>query len=110
MTTSLPEPQRVEWGYRADQVRALMAERDDALKRVQENAKLASQAIAERDTLRTQLEAAQKDAPRIEFVAIYGSFGCDSVSGLLSGNGQKRLAATRKNIDAAIAATKGTAA
>lgn len=58
--------------------------------------------------LTEQFEAAQKDGERIKFIAIYGSFGCDSVSGAPGGNGQKRLAATQKNIDAAIAATKGT--
>jgi hypothetical protein len=42
-----------------------------------------------------------EDAARLDWIAVHGSFGMDSVSGELGGNGQRRLAATRSNIDAA---------
>lgn len=42
-----------------------------------------------------------EDAARLDWIAIHGSFGVDSVSGLVGGNGQRCVAATRKNIDAA---------
>lgn len=48
--------------------------------------------------------SATSDAARLDWVAVNGSFGVDSVSGVVGGNGLKRKAATRKNIDAAIAA------
>jgi hypothetical protein len=44
----------------------------------------------------------EKEAARLDWVAIHGSFGVDSVSGKLGGNGQKRVAATRNNIDEAM--------
>lgn len=43
-----------------------------------------------------------KDAARLDWIAMYGSFGVDSVTGDPGGNGQKRVAATRANIDAAM--------
>lgn len=56
--------------------------------------------------LQAKLEAAENDTARLAFMEIHGSFGLDSQSGLIGGNGQKRMAATRKNIDAAIASDK----
>lgn len=53
-------------------------------------------------SLKAQLAEYKKDAARMDFLALYGSFGCDTVSGLPGGNGQKRLAATRSNVDAVI--------
>ena len=50
----------------------------------------------------------QQDTTRLDWLAMYGSFGADSSSGRPGGNGQKRVAATRKNIDAAMAQTEGT--
>ena len=47
-----------------------------------------------------------EDAARLDWIAVHGSFGVDSATGEVGGNGQKRLAATRKNIDAAIRAQK----
>lgn len=47
-----------------------------------------------------------EDAARMDWIAVHGSFGVDSATGEVGGNGQKRLAATRKNIDAARAAQK----
>ena len=44
------------------------------------------------------------DAALLDWVAVNGSFGVDSVTGEVGGNGQKRKAATRTNIAAAIAA------
>ena len=41
------------------------------------------------------------DAARLDWIAVHGSFGVDSATGEVGGNGQKRIAATRKNIDAA---------
>lgn len=46
------------------------------------------------------------DAARLDWIAMHRSFGVDSASGEVGGNGQKRLAATRRNIDAARAAEK----
>ena len=43
-----------------------------------------------------------QDAKRLDWLAIHGSFGLDSVTGKLGGNGQKRIAATRQAIDAAM--------
>ena len=42
------------------------------------------------------------DAERLDWMALHGSFGVDSVTGELGGNGQCRKAATRHNIDAAL--------
>jgi len=50
----------------------------------------------------------QPDTTRLDWLAMYGSFGAESSSGLPGGNGQKRLAATRKNVDAAMAQTEST--
>jgi hypothetical protein len=52
--------------------------------------------------LRTRCEALEKDAARLDLIAIHGTFGVDSVTGEVGGNGQTRKAATRKNIDAAL--------
>jgi hypothetical protein len=51
--------------------------------------------------LERELEAVRKDAERMDWIAIHGSFGVDSVTGQIGGNGQKRIAATRTAIDAA---------
>lgn len=53
------------------------------------------------DKIRALKEALRKDAERLDWIAIHGTFGVDSITGEVGGNGQKRLAATRKNIDAA---------
>ena len=50
------------------------------------------------------------DAARLDWIAMHGTFGVDSVSGDVGGNGQKRMAATRKNIDAARKQGASTAA
>ena len=46
-------------------------------------------------------DSVQEDAARLDWIAMYGSFGVDSATGEAGGNGQKHIAATRKNIDAA---------
>ena len=46
--------------------------------------------------------AQSQDAKRLDWLAIHGSFGVDSVTGLPGGNAQKRIAATRQAIDAAM--------
>ena len=46
-------------------------------------------------------DSAQEDAARLDWIAVHGSFGVDSATGEVGGNGQKHIAATRKNIDAA---------
>ena len=46
--------------------------------------------------------AQSQDAKRLDWLAIHGSFGVDSVTGLPGGNGQKRIAATRQAVDAAM--------
>lgn len=48
-----------------------------------------------------------KDAEMLDWIAVNGSFGLDSATGEVGGNGQTRKAATRKNIIAAIASQKG---
>ena len=48
------------------------------------------------------------DTERLDWLGIYGSFGADSISGQPGGNGQMCMAATRKNIDAAMAKTEST--
>lgn len=53
--------------------------------------------------LQAQVQALSLDAGRLDWIAMHGSFGVDSVTGLPGGNGQKRKAATRAAIDAAIA-------
>jgi len=50
----------------------------------------------------------QPDTARLDWLAMYGSFGVDSSSGQPGGNGQKRMAATRKNIDVGMAQTEST--
>lgn len=62
--------------------------------------------VAASDALRAALaehtpSGDAEDAARLDWIAIHGSFGVDSASGLIGGNGQRRVAATRKNIDAA---------
>ena len=57
--------------------------------------------------LEAQVQALSMDAGRLDWIAMHGSFGVDSVTGLPGGNGQKHKAATRAAIDAAIAAGKG---
>lgn len=57
--------------------------------------------------IETAVEPYKRDAERLDMIAIYGSFGTDSITGELGGNGQKRVAATRQNIDAALAAKEG---
>ena len=47
------------------------------------------------------------DSALLDWIAIHGSFGVDSSTGKAGGNGQKCVAATRKNIRAAIAAQRG---
>ena len=47
------------------------------------------------------------DSALLDWIAIHGSFGVDSSTGKVGGNGQKCVAATRKNIRAAIAAQRG---
>ena len=47
------------------------------------------------------------DSALLDWIAIHGSFGVDSSTGKVGGNGQKCVAATRKNIRAAIAAQGG---
>ena len=49
------------------------------------------------------------DSTLLDWLAIRGSFGIDSSTGEVGGNGQKRVAATRKNIRAALAAQGGKA-
>ena len=46
-------------------------------------------------------DSVQEDAARLDWIAMYGTFGVDSATGEAGGNGQKHIAATRKNIDAA---------
>ena len=48
-----------------------------------------------------EAESVQEDAARLDWIAMYGTFGVDSATGEAGGNGQKHIAATRKNIDAA---------
>ena len=50
-----------------------------------------------------QAEAVPSDVVRMDWIAMHGSFGVDSVTGLPGGNGQKRIAATRAAIDTAMA-------
>ena len=50
--------------------------------------------------LERELEALRKDAGRLDWLVIHGSFGVDSVTGQVGGNGQKRVVATRAAIDA----------
>lgn len=57
--------------------------------------------------LEAQVQALSLDAGRLDWIAMHGGFGVDSVTGLPGGNGQKLKAATRAAIDAAIAAGKG---
>ena len=49
------------------------------------------------------------DSALLDWLATHGSFGVDSSTGEVGGNGQKRVAATRKNIRAALAAQGGKA-
>ncbi|MBC7621232.1 MAG: hypothetical protein H7293_19985 [Candidatus Saccharibacteria bacterium] len=56
-----------------------------------------------------QIEGDAKDAELLDWIAVHGSFGTDSMTGKVGGNGQKCNAATRKNIIAAIASTKPAA-
>ena len=51
--------------------------------------------------LSPQQEPERLDAERLDWIAMHGSFGVDSASGLPGGNGLRRMAATRINIDAA---------
>ena len=55
-------------------------------------------ALAECERLRAD---AERDAARLDWISMNGSFGLDSVTGEVGGNGQMRKAATRTNIDAA---------
>lgn len=55
----------------------------------------------------TAVEPDERDTERMNWIAVHGSFGVDSVTNLPGGNGQKRIAATREAIDAA-RASKGT--
>lgn len=57
--------------------------------------------------LEAEVQALRKDAERLDWIAMHGSFGVDSVTGLPGGNGQTRKAATRRGIDAAIEAERG---
>ena len=43
-----------------------------------------------------------RDAARLDWLAMYGTFGVDSVSGIPGGNGQRRIAAVRSCIDKAM--------
>ena len=49
-----------------------------------------------------EVKQLRQDAKRLDWLAIHGSFGVDSVTGLPGGNGQKRIAATRQAIDSAM--------
>lgn len=58
--------------------------------------------------LEAEIAALKPDAERMDWIAMHGSFGVDSGTGLAGGNGQKHVAATRSAIDAARAALKDT--
>ena len=51
---------------------------------------------------KAQQTTEETDAKRLDWLAIHGSFGVDNVTEKPGGNGQKRIAATRQAIDAAI--------
>ena len=53
------------------------------------------------NSVSARADSVQEDASRLDWIAVHGSFGVDSATGEVGGNGQKRIAATRKNIDAA---------
>lgn len=75
----------------------------------QTNTKVDTTAKMARDEARTALltaiEGVVKDAERMNWIAMHGTFGVDSVTGDVHGNGQTHKAATRKNIDAYMKAT-----
>lgn len=104
----------------ADRIDALEAEANRLSEhatviRNQRDEALAKRAVTERgleiykahyNDLYDKLAALTKDAKRLNWIAVNGSFGVDSATGEVGGNGQTRKAATRQNIDAAIAAQK----
>ena len=54
--------------------------------------------------LKNQLALLEAETKRLDWIAMHGSFGVDSVTGKLGGNGQRRIAATRQEIDKAMEA------
>ena len=46
-----------------------------------------------------RLERMADDSKRMDWIAMYGSYGADTSTGIPGGNGQKCVSATRKNID-----------
>ena len=55
-----------------------------------------------RDALEQRIKELERDAKRLDWVGVNGSFGVDSVTGEVGGNGQRRKAATRIEIDRAM--------
>tara|TARA_R110000868_G_scaffold146931_11_gene368036 strand:- start:4673 stop:4957 length:285 start_codon:yes stop_codon:yes gene_type:complete len=55
-----------------------------------------------RADLVAEIEWLKADADRMHWIAMHGTFGVDSVTGEVGGNGQTRKAATRHNIDASM--------
>ena len=53
---------------------------------------------AERDALQRRVEQLEQD---VKWIAVNATFGIDSLTGNVGGNGQVRKAATKSNIDAA---------
>lgn len=52
--------------------------------------------------LAAEVEKLEADRSRLDWLAMYGSFGVDSVTGEPGGNGQTRKSATRIEIDMAM--------
>ena len=69
---------------------------------------LIDEVLAKWGTPRPSPAPGSDDSALLDWIAIHGSFGVDSSTGKVGGNGQKCVAATRKNIRAAIAAQGGS--
>ena len=72
-----------------------------------EVAALIAEAITALPALLARVRESEADAARLDWLAQYGVIPVDSVTGEPHGNGQRVLAASRKNVDAARVAVAG---
>jgi len=85
-----------------DKERKLQAKLDHSRACVKQMARMNELMVSELAEARVELDRLKADADRLDWIAMHGTFGVDSVTGEVGGNGITRKASTRINIDNAM--------